>query len=587
MKRSAHFQVDPRLASLLGETYHSSERALKELVDNAWDAEAENVEITLPAPMTADPIVVKDDGAGMTEQELKHEYLRVASDRRSRKGDRTPAKNRLVKGRKGIGKFAGLMAANYMEVQTRARGRMCRMTLPKKELLEAGGDLEGFELEVVSESCEQSEHGTTIILTSLNQQLAFPNPEKLKELLVLEYGRETDFWIQVNGETVGIEDVPGRGFEHEIEIPDIGRALLRFKVAEGGRSPKQPGIVLKVAGKVVGKPQYFGLEDSEIIPKKLLSKVYGEVEADCLADFVTADWAAVIENSNAFASLKPLVHKHLEEGVEIVHKTEVNLAKARLQKKINSALDRLPEHRRTHAHLALQRVLEKFYYESEDKIEVIISVVLEALERDEYWLVMQKIDEAKGQDIMILAEALNSFGLADLALIGQQAQRRLRFLDELEVLARNEETLESTIHLALEKNLWVLEPSAPLLASNKTLAMTIENYCNKEFSGPRAKNRPDLLFGKDARGHHLLIELKRPSHIITRDDETQAIKYRDDLLSTFGKIDILILGKQRGPQLSALNERESTKLLSYLDVISTARQQLSWLIEELKKDARS
>lgn len=350
-KRSAHFQVDPRLASLLGESYHSSERAMKELVDNSWDAEAENVDIMLPDPMTADPIIVKDDGAGMTEEELKHEYLRVASDRRSRKGERTPAKNLRVKGRKGIGKFAGLMAANYMEVQTKARGRMCRIILPKKELLQAGGDLEGFELEVVSESCQQSEHGTTIILTSLNQQLAFPNPEKLKELLVLEYGRETDFRIQVNGETVGIEDVPGKGFQHEIEIPDIGKAFLRFKVAEGGKSPKQPGIVLKVAGKVVGKPQHFGLEDSEIIPKKLLSKVYGEVQADCLADFVTADWAAVIENSNAFESLKPLVHKHLEEGVETVHKAEVNLAKARLQKKINSALERLPEHRRTHAFL--------------------------------------------------------------------------------------------------------------------------------------------------------------------------------------------------------------------------------------------
>jgi hypothetical protein len=324
---------------------------MKELVDNSWDAEAENVDIMLPDPMTADPIIVKDDGAGMTEEELKHEYLRVASDRRSRKGERTPAKNLRVKGRKGIGKFAGLMAANYMEVQTKARGRMCRIILPKKELLQAGGDLEGFELEVVSESCQQSEHGTTIILTSLNQQLAFPNPEKLKELLVLEYGRETDFRIQVNGETVGIEDVPGKGFQHEIEIPDIGKAFLRFKVAEGGKSPKQPGIVLKVAGKVVGKPQHFGLEDSEIIPKKLLSKVYGEVQADCLADFVTADWAAVIENSNAFESLKPLVHKHLEEGVETVHKAEVNLAKARLQKKINSALERLPEHRRTHAFL--------------------------------------------------------------------------------------------------------------------------------------------------------------------------------------------------------------------------------------------
>lgn len=37
------FRVDFRLATLLSQEYSSSERALKELVDNAWDADAERV----------------------------------------------------------------------------------------------------------------------------------------------------------------------------------------------------------------------------------------------------------------------------------------------------------------------------------------------------------------------------------------------------------------------------------------------------------------------------------------------------------------------------------------------------------------
>jgi hypothetical protein len=36
---AVHFSVDTKLTRLLGETY-SSEVALKELVDNAWDADA-------------------------------------------------------------------------------------------------------------------------------------------------------------------------------------------------------------------------------------------------------------------------------------------------------------------------------------------------------------------------------------------------------------------------------------------------------------------------------------------------------------------------------------------------------------------
>jgi len=66
----ANFKVDTKLTSILGENYRSTEFALRELVDNAWDADAENVWIQLPEPFTDSPIVVEDDGAGMTEKEV-------------------------------------------------------------------------------------------------------------------------------------------------------------------------------------------------------------------------------------------------------------------------------------------------------------------------------------------------------------------------------------------------------------------------------------------------------------------------------------------------------------------------------------
>ncbi len=132
MSEKANFKVDPRLASLLGETYRSTEHAVKELVDNAWDADAPTISITLPDPMTANPIVIEDKGTGMTEQELRNEYLVVANDRRSRKGDRTKQLKRLVKGRKGIGKFAGLMVANVMEIKLPLAERRPASSSPRK-----------------------------------------------------------------------------------------------------------------------------------------------------------------------------------------------------------------------------------------------------------------------------------------------------------------------------------------------------------------------------------------------------------------------------------------------------------------------
>ncbi len=54
-RQKSSFKVDPRIAEILGESYRSSEQALKELADNSWDADATHIEITLPEPMTTDP----------------------------------------------------------------------------------------------------------------------------------------------------------------------------------------------------------------------------------------------------------------------------------------------------------------------------------------------------------------------------------------------------------------------------------------------------------------------------------------------------------------------------------------------------
>ena len=233
LKRSlmpfANFEVDPRLATLLGESYRSTEQAIKELVDNAWDADAERVRILLPKPMSTEPIRVNDDGSGMIEGEIRQEYLRVARDRRASKGDRTPTKRRLAKGRKGIGKFAGLMVADVMTVETRARGVLTALTIPRAELKSAAADLERIELPILVSPCNPTDHGTTITLTNLNQNQVFPSPDRLKQMLVFEYGREDDFSVLINDELLTMEDVPGESTKEEITLENGGavKAYLR------------------------------------------------------------------------------------------------------------------------------------------------------------------------------------------------------------------------------------------------------------------------------------------------------------------------------------------------------------------------
>ena len=156
-----YFRVDSRLASILGETYSSVERALKELVDNAWDADSTRVEIVIPEPPSTDPIVVADNGSGMTAAELENEYLVVARDRRNRRGTRTQ-RGRPVKGRKGIGKFAGLMVAQRMQLSATTRGETASFTLEKPQLMSSQSDLEKLPIEVVLGPAPVEHSGTRI-----------------------------------------------------------------------------------------------------------------------------------------------------------------------------------------------------------------------------------------------------------------------------------------------------------------------------------------------------------------------------------------------------------------------------------------
>jgi hypothetical protein len=586
MSDNAHFSVHTRLTRLLGEAYRSSEVALKELVDNAWDADAQNVWITLPTPITSEAVIVRDDGMGMTAREMQGEYLNIASDKRTRTGDRTPKFHRKVKGRKGIGKFAGLMIAGRMEVSTVARGRRCSLLIDKETLIENQNDLEAIPLPFTEGAADGSEGGTRITLLDLNRRLNFPTPERLREVLIHEYGREDGFKVFVNDVPLSVHDVPGRTTVANSTLPTAGKVNLKFTVASGKRPPKSPGIILKVGGKTVGKPILFGLDQDEDIPPKLAGRVYGEVDITGLEDDVTADWGGVIENSKAFQEAQTYIKAVVKKALQATYVREMNLQQARLRRQINQRLQQLPEHRRQYAREALDRILKRYYGASEERIATIVDVALDAMEHDVYWAVLERINVSSQGDVGSFAEALEQFGLVELSTIGVQAARRQRFLGYLDQLIQKPETLERDTHKALETNLWVLGRQHSTMSSNATLRTFIETYCDTTYKGSRAAHRPDLLLAQNYGDAYLLIEFKRPSHIITRGDIAQAEEYRDDLsprLSSTRRMEIMMVGKGRAATLDANHLHNTITIHSYASIISAARSELDWLISSLSR----
>jgi len=576
----AYFKVDTKLAELLGETYRSVEAAIKELVDNAYDADAETLKITFPKDMAENPkIIIKDNGSGMKENEVKTEYLNIANSRIKRKGNLSIQKKRKVKGRKGIGKFSGLMIANQMKLQTYSSGTQTTLIINKDELAKANYDLEKVPLSIKTEP-NQEESGTKVILSGLNQNFNYPNSETMKQILMREYGRETDFEIYINGEKIGVLDLPGQSNSCTIKI-DGKKAILDYTITS--KPTKNSGISIKVGNKVIGKPLNL-LSDDEIIPSKLQKRIYGEINCDDLEEDVTADWGAIVESSKLYDQVKKKAKEILKDGLNNVFKTDMKMAHLRFRQKINKELEKLPEYKHPFAKKALHKILEKYYDESEEKINTVITVMISAMEKDHYWGIIQNIESCRNSDVERFANALSDFGMLEMGIISSQVINRLRFIEELNILIDNPKTLEKDIHKALEKNTWILGDDYSVLFSEKTLKTIIEKTLDQKYTSDNQNDRPDLLLKRTTSKNLLLIEFKRPNYILNRDTEAQALKYTDELRRKFGNqpIEIILLGGDIKQNIETTSD--IIKFKTYKDVISLAENRLNWMLEEFKKE---
>lgn len=106
--------IDKKVLRLLGaQLYGDTPSIIAELVQNAYDADAKEVWITVN---THNPscIVVQDNGIGMTPEEVNDRFLNIGQDRRT--VFPTSPSGRKVLGRKGIGKLAVFSLAKVVNV---------------------------------------------------------------------------------------------------------------------------------------------------------------------------------------------------------------------------------------------------------------------------------------------------------------------------------------------------------------------------------------------------------------------------------------------------------------------------------------
>ena len=330
--------VDKSHLITIGERlYSESIELIRELVNNAYDADATEVNIK----MTDEFIEVRDNGTGMDREGLQ-QYFNIGSPEKVLKSISLLFHRDRI-GQFGIGKFASLSACECFEIHTQKGDFAAKVTFDKVEW-EKGGDQWNLPLQILA---PDKESGNGTIVTLLRLTKAFEPEELLRKIVEGTPLKAPNFDVRLNGMRITPRSLSGHRipFLEGTEFGPVHGEIIILPSSTA--SPVELGIEVKVK-QVTIKREIFGLEHWG----KVASRIRGEVHADFLP--VTTDRSGFILDSPQYQAFRSVMGKVVQEVDDVLKRLAGHKERRRTGKALKEALQRV------HRALALNPDLSPF-----------------------------------------------------------------------------------------------------------------------------------------------------------------------------------------------------------------------------------
>jgi hypothetical protein len=297
-KKFLKITVDKSHIITIGERlYHHSVEFIRELVNNAYDADATVVKVNIKE----DEIEISDNGTGMDLEGLK-QYFNIGSTFK-RIHSKTEKFKRDRIGEFGIGKFATLSACKTFEVYTQC-GNFAAKVIFDKDTWEKEGERWELPLEILKPD-EKRGDGTTVILKNLKKKFELQEVERcLVESVPI---KAENFSVYLNNKKITPKYISGNRYPI-LEGTKYGIISGEIIILPEVKSfeDKNFGIEVKVKGVTI-KRELFGME----ILGKDLARIRGEINCDFLP--VTSDRSGFIVDSDEYKVFLEVMNKIVEE----------------------------------------------------------------------------------------------------------------------------------------------------------------------------------------------------------------------------------------------------------------------------------
>lgn len=547
--------------------YSNTSAVLSEVVANAWDADAREVQIEI----SGDNISIRDNGNGMNLEDINSKYLTVGYQKRTESGI-SPKLKRPVMGRKGIGKLSLFSIANNVKVYSKKEGQINGFEIDTNALREAIKTNESYyPTELSTDNISFGESGTLIELSDLKKKRTGPLAAYLKQRLARRFaiiGEKNNFKVYINQTEISIADrnylpkaqcvwmyLPEeKPEEYEADlINQTKKDKLKLQKTRSSKvrvndteyfisgwiatcsEPKElvddenlNRIVVMVRGKMA-KEDIF----SEIGTTALYSKyIFGEIRADFLdlddeADITTSSRQDFFEDDERYIALKNFIQKELKtirtdwedirgsKGVEEACKYEV----------VNEWYNDLKGDDKVAAKKLFGKI-NQLTVEKEEKRSLFQHGVL-AFESFKLKNELSQLERISAENIAAFIEVAGRLDNIEANMYYQIVQERLAVIKKMKEVV-SDGSLEKVVQEHLSKNLWLLDPSwdrgteVPVVEQAfKTQFKVIDAGLTQEEMDARL----DIRY-KKASNKHLIIELKRGNRVVKTDELfTQVRKY--------------------------------------------------------------
>lgn len=324
--------VDKSHITTLGERlYTESIELIRELVNNAYDADATQVKVTIQP----DSIIVEDNGTGMDWEGLQ-QYFNIGSPEKLLH-NKSPILHRDRIGQFGIGKFASLAACEKFEVYTQKKPFAARVTFDKN-IWSKNNDTWELPVEIVRPDKGRGD-GSTVILSKLLRTF---DPELVRNKILESVPIQAkNFSVFVNGKRVVMAKVPGHRmpFLEGTAFGPVHGEIVIVPVSQA--SADEMGVQVRVKGVMIRK-EYFGIQTWG----KEGARVRGEVNADFLP--ITSDRSGFrtdVAQYEAFVSAMAKVMKDVKTQLSrLLDRKETQKVKRALKEAIDRIQQALGKH---------------------------------------------------------------------------------------------------------------------------------------------------------------------------------------------------------------------------------------------------